>query len=353
MINKYLTMTILVTLVTPVLVQANDDSDTRWYVAPYGSFVLTDSNRNTNDGWGGGLAVGKMLNEYFNVELKGFYQDYGKISTPNSGNVNMAGGTADLQYYFFRDKFSPYAVLGAGVANTSSPNVDHIGFIGEAGVGFTYEICEGFFLRNDVRYRYNNNFSNNDNHTDGEDFHDMTVNVGFVIPLGEKAEKPQPKIELPVAVRPTPAPDCSTRDDDHDGINNCLDQCPGTIVGAKVDTQGCPISLDIKGVQFKFDSAELTSNAKIILDGVAASLIAYPQKNDLDVQGHTSSEGTDQYNKNLSQKRSLSVAVYLKLKGVSNKLTAHGYGENHPITENTTEEGRSRNRRVELIWLGN
>lgn len=106
----------------------------------------------------------------------------------------------------------------------------------------------------------------------------MTVNVGFVIPLGEKAEKPQPKIELPVAVRPTPVADCSTRDDDHDGINNCLDQCPGTIVGAKVDTQGCPISLDIKGVQFKFDSAELTSNAKIILDGVAASLIAYPQK---------------------------------------------------------------------------
>lgn len=115
MIKKYLTMAILVLLVTPVLVQANDDSDTRWYVAPYGSFVLTDSNRNTNDGWGGGLAVGKILNEHFNVELKGFYQDYGKISRPNSGNVNMAGGTADLQYYFFRDKFSPYAVLGAGL----------------------------------------------------------------------------------------------------------------------------------------------------------------------------------------------------------------------------------------------
>ncbi len=352
MLKKTLSAAILAALTMPVLAQASDDVDTRWYVAPYGSFVLTDSNRGTNDGWGGGLAVGKMLNEHFNVELKGFYQDYGRIYTPNSGNVNMGGGTADLQYYFFRDKFSPYAVIGAGAGNTSSPNGDHIGFIGEAGLGFTYEICDGFFLRNDVRYRYNNNFSNADGHTDGEDFHDMTVNVGFVIPLGDKAEKPAPRVELPV-VRPTPVADCSTKDDDRDGVNNCLDQCPGTISGAKVDAHGCPISLEIKGVEFKYNSAELTPNAKVILDGVAGSLIAYPLKNDLDVQGHTSSEGTDSYNQRLSQKRSQSVANYLKHKGVSNKLTAHGYGESRPIADNNTEEGRSHNRRVELIWLGN
>ena len=341
MIKKYLTMTILVTLVTPVLVQANDDSDTRWYVAPYGSYTKFDAN--PSDGWGGGLGLGKMLNENFNVELKGFYNNFG--STPE--DTGLVGATADVQYFFFRDKYSPYAVIGAGGANAFVSNDELAGFVGEAGLGATYEICDGFFLRSDVRYRafYTGG--------DRDVVNGVVINAGVVIPLGEKAEKPQPKIELPVAVSPTPVADCSTRDDDHDGINNCLDQCPGTIVGAKVDTQGCPISLDIKGVQFKFDSAELTSNAKIILDGVAASLIAYPQKNDLDVQGHTSSEGTDQYNKHLSQKRSLSVAVYLKLKGVSNKLTAHGYGENHPITENTTEEGRSRNRRVELIWLGN
>lgn len=348
--KKTLSAAILAALAMPVMAHASDD--TRWYVAPYGSFVLTDSNRGTNDGWGGGLAVGKMLNEHFNVELKGFYQDYGKVSTPNSGNVNMGGGTADLQYYFFRDKFSPYAVIGAGAANTASPNGDHIGFIGEAGLGFTYELCDGFFLRNDVRYRYNNNFSNNDGHTDGEDFHDMTVNVGFVIPLGDKAEKPQPKIELPV-VKPTPVADCSTRDDDNDGVNNCLDQCPGTLAGAKVDAHGCPISLEIRGVQFEYDSAKLTPNAKVILDGVASSLINYPLKNDLEVQGHTSSEGTDAYNQRLSQKRSQSVANYLKEKGVSNKLTAHGYGEKKPVADNSTEAGKERNRRVELIWLGN
>ena len=358
MIKKTLTAAALASLMTPILAQANNDVDTRWYVAPYGSFVLTDENRNSNDGWGGGLAVGKMLDEHFNVEVKGFYQDYGRTSSTlgmNSGGTNMAGGTADLQYYFFRDKFSPYAVIGAGAASTSMPNGDKIGFIGEAGLGATYEICEGFFLRSDVRYRYNNNFSNNNsnafaNNSTSSDFNEMIVNVGFVIPLGEKAEKPQPKIELPV-VRPTPVPDCSTRDDDNDGVNNCLDQCPGTITGAKVDAHGCPISLEIKGVQFKYDSAELTQNAKVILDGVAISLIAYPQKNDLEVQGHTSSEGSDAYNLRLSQKRSQSVANYLKLKGVSNKLTAHGYGESQPIADNSSETGKERNRRVELIWI--
>ncbi|MDD5229480.1 MAG: OmpA family protein, partial [Methylococcales bacterium] len=346
MIKKYLTPAILATLITPVLAQASDDVDTRWYVAPYGSFVLADDERNSSDGWGGGLAVGKMLNEHFNVELKGFYQDYGKTSASllgaNSGSTDMAGGTADLQYYFFRDKFSPYAVVGVGGATTSTPNGNHVGFIGEAGVGATYEICDGFFLRSDVRYRYNNNFGgNNDNNnfllannSNSSDFNEMVVNVGFVIPLGDKAEKPAPRVELPV-VRPTPVADCSTKDDDHDGVNNCVDQCPGTIVGSKVDVHGCPISLEIKGVQFKYDSAELTPNAKIILDGVAKSLIAYPQKNDLEVQGHTSSEGTDQYNQRLSQKRSQSVANYLKHKGVLNKLTAHGYGERQPIADNS------------------
>ncbi len=369
MIKKYLTTAIFAALITPVLANAADglyssastpNLDTRWYVAPYGSFVLTDENRNTSDGWGGGLAVGKMLDEHFNVELKGFYQTLGNSSNGlnlNSGNVDMAGGTADLQYFFFRDKYSPYAVIGAGAANTSSPNGDKIGFIGEAGVGFTYEICDGFFLRNDVRYRYNNNFGSNDNNSNvfannsnNDDFHEMVVNVGFVIPLGDKVEKPTPKIELPV-VRPMPVADCSTKDDDHDGVNNCLDQCAGTIAGSKVDVHGCPISLEIKGVQFKYDSAELTSNAKLILDGVAASLIRYPLKNDLDVQGHTSSEGSDNYNLRLSQKRSQSVANYLKHQGVNNKLTAHGYGESQPISDNNTEAGKSRNRRVELIWI--
>jgi OOP family OmpA-OmpF porin len=140
-------------------------------------------------------------------------------------------------------------------------------------------------------------------------------------------------------------------DSDGDGANNCLDKCPGTIGGSKVDSQGCPISLELKGVNFKYDSAELTPNAMIILDGVADSLKNYPQKNDIEVHGHTSSEGTTRHNMKLSQRRSQSVVDYLIQRGVANRLFAKGLGEDHPIADNSSEEGRSLNRRVELIWI--
>jgi len=87
-----------------------------------------------------------------------------------------------------------------------------------------------------------------------------------------------------------------------------------------------------------------------ILDGVAENLIAYPQKNDIEVHGHTSSEGTTRHNQRLSERRSQSVVNYLAKKGVTNRLYARGFGEDRPIADNSTEEGRSQNRRVELIW---
>ncbi|MDD1611825.1 MAG: OmpA family protein, partial [Methylococcaceae bacterium] len=111
------------------------------------------------------------------------------------------------------------------------------------------------------------------------------------------------------------------------------------------------VSLVLKGVNFQYDSAELTPNSTTILDGVVESLLAYPQKNDIEVQGHASSEGTDAYNMRLSQRRSESVVEYLKSKGVTNRLIAQGYGETRPIADNSTEAGRSENRRIELIWI--
>lgn len=324
-------------------VQAEEFQDDRWYVAPFGTFLRTGGDRNAKDGWGGGMGFGKILNEHFNIELKGFYQGF---SAENAGRWDLTGGTADVQYYFFRDKFSPYAVLGAGAMNTSFGGNSGATVIGESGVGFTYELHDNFLLRSDVRYRYNNNL-NAHLQPGTEEFHDMTVNVGFVIPFGDKPHAaPKPEAPEPVAVA-----DCSTLDSDNDGVNNCLDQCPNTMSGSKVDATGCPLRIELKGVQFKYDSAQLTDNAMTILDGVAASLMAAPQNRAIEVQGHTSSEGSNAYNLRLSQRRSESVVDYLKSRGVSNSLSARGYGETMPIADNSTEEGRERNRRVELVWI--
>ena len=327
-------------------VQASEFLDDRWYVAPFGSYVKTGGDRNASDAWGGGMGIGKILNEHFNVEIRGFHQEF----SSKYGLQSLTGGTADVQYYFQRDTFSPYAVIGAGGMNSCVSANCGASVIGEAGLGFTYELHDNLLFRTDVRYRYTNDLDSHINPRD-EQFHDMVVNAGFVIPFGDK----------PVAARAAPAPeaapapvaDCSTMDSDADGVNNCNDQCTGTISGTQVDAQGCPIRLELKGVQFRVDSAELTIPSKIILDKVAADLINFPQKNDIEVQGHTSSEGSNAHNLKLSQKRSQSVASYLKMKGVTNRMYAKGYGESHPIASNNTAAGKSQNRRVELVWVGN
>jgi len=334
-------------------------TDKRWYVAPFGTFLATGSG--INDGWGGGLAIGKMLDKHFNVELKGFYQTasgyegwgpttvvggrpYQQIT--NSGSVDMAGASVDLQYYFMREKFSPYTVVSLGGMTTDGPGFNRTGLITEGGLGFTYELTDNLLVRSDVRYRYTANFSAPSLNADQND---MVVNLGFVVPIGSK---PKAEAYVPPAPVAEPVVDCSTLDSDADGVNDCIDKCPGTIAGSKVDATGCPISLELKGVNFEYNSAKLTQNAMFILDGVAQNLVNYPVKDELEVHGYTSSEGSNAYNMKLSQKRSQSVASYLASKGVTNRLVARGYGESQPIADNRTEQGREQNRRVELIWMG-
>ncbi|MDO9163595.1 MAG: OmpA family protein [Methylococcaceae bacterium] len=353
MIKKHLiALAVASTSMLSLAAQAGDFQDDRWYVAPFGSFIQPGGDRDAKGGWGGGLGVGKIINEHFNVELKGFYQGLSTDGGRN-GRWDLTGGTADAQYFIFRDKFSPYTVLGLGAMNSSTNGDSGVGFIGEAGAGFTYELHDNFLIRSDVRYRYNNNF-NAKLQPGTDEFHDLVVNVGFVVPLGAKHHA-APKLDVPVtpAAVVAPAPSCSTLDGDNDGVNDCNDACAGTLAGAKVDVNGCPVSLELKGVNFKVDSAVLTPNAKSILDSVAQNLINFPQKNDIEVHGHTSSEGSDSHNQKLSERRSQSVVNYLKQKGVTNRLSARGYGEKLPVADNSTQEGRELNRRVELVWSAN
>lgn len=335
--------------------------DKRWYVAPFARLNKSGGNQDGDDGWGGGLAVGKILNKHFNIELQGFYEGFGHgFSTTNGAppgkltpRNDLRGGSVDAQYYFYRNTFSPYTVLGLGGMQGGYPSNTNgdkdVLFTTEAGAGFTYEFSERFSLRSDVRYRYGDNFSDKTGA-----LHDMLFNVGFVVPLGQKPKfvpPPVMPIEIPIRAKAEPINDCSTLDSDNDGVNDCLDKCPGTLPGSKCKDDGCPISLELKGVLFEYDSAKLMLSSMAILDKVAQNLITYPQDKDIEVQGHTSSEGSDNYNMKLSQKRSQSVVNYLKNKGVPNRLYAKGYGERQPVAENMTEIGRSQNRRVELVWI--
>lgn len=109
------------------------------------------------------------------------------------------------------------------------------------------------------------------------------------------------------------------------------------------------ISLD-GAVLFKFDSAELMPIAEQRLQDVAKIIAQYDDQNDIVVQGHTDSRGSDRYNQKLSQDRAESVRQYLVNNGVEAKaVEAVGKGESEPVASNDTPEGRANNRRVEII----
>ena len=154
------------------------------------------------------------------------------------------------------------------------------------------------------------------------------------------------------AGKPVDARGCGViTDGDGDGVINSEDLCPDTAAGVAVDATGCeaetPITL--RGVNFHFASAELTTDSKMILDGVAATLLNHPDLR-LEVAGHTDSAGVDAFNMDLSQRRSATVRAYLVSKGVSaDHLSARGYGEEQPVDSNKDAAGRAANRRVELI----
>ena len=147
-------------------------------------------------------------------------------------------------------------------------------------------------------------------------------------------------------------------DSDGDGVLDADDVCPNTPAGERVDGRGCPLLFEegatrliLEGVSFESNSAELTSEARGVLDRVAASLIANPAVR-VEVAGHTDDSGFRPYNLILSQGRASAVRRYLIGRGVpGGRLLAKGYGPDDPVASNATPEGRAQNRRVELHRL--
>ncbi|MDT3706453.1 MAG: OmpA family protein [Thiobacillus sp.] len=163
---------------------------------------------------------------------------------------------------------------------------------------------------------------------------------------------------------------CQVVDSDGDGVPDYRDKCP-TVPAQTPD--GCPLPVaapaaapapaaalapaaapapvmpDMRGVNFDFDKSYVRQEDFANLDHDVTTLKQWGDVK-VEVAGHTDSIGTDEYNMGLSMRRADAVRMYLIDKGIAaDRLTARGYGESQPIADNATEEGRFKNRRVELI----
>jgi outer membrane protein OmpA-like peptidoglycan-associated protein len=100
---------------------------------------------------------------------------------------------------------------------------------------------------------------------------------------------------------------------------------------------------------FKPGKAKLTGEGRGKLDDVVKVMQAHPELR-VAVEGHTDASGGEAYNKSLSERRARLVAEQLFEHGiVASRVSVRGYGESRPIADNKTAEGRSRNRRVEIV----
>ncbi|HUP61120.1 MAG TPA: OmpA family protein [Thermoanaerobaculia bacterium] len=101
-------------------------------------------------------------------------------------------------------------------------------------------------------------------------------------------------------------------------------------------------------ILFDFNSADLRSASRSTLNSLAANFSQYPD-NQVIVEGHTDSVGSQEYNQKLSERRAANVADHLIDRGVPNtNMLVVGYGKLRPKADNATAEGRQLNRRVEI-----
>ena len=128
------------------------------------------------------------------------------------------------------------------------------------------------------------------------------------------------------------------------------------IPGAEVERVGEGINVtfdETNGIYFDTEKFEINADSKVTLNKLAEIFKEYPDTNIL-VEGHTDSSGPAAYNLTLSKNRAQAVTNYLISNGVpKNRFETKWYGITQPKYDNTTAEGRSKNRRVELAIVAN
>ncbi|HUR41521.1 MAG TPA: OmpA family protein [Verrucomicrobiae bacterium] len=262
-----------------------------------------------------------------------------------------------------------YGLLGGGVAiNDATPDEnDGTSVYANVGFGVRGKVWQdwGVRPRADLRYVYD---------TFDEGVGDIVIGLALEIPpkrekIVERIVQVEKIVEVPVEVEkivekevvcvvpPVEAPAAPVEpvvesDTDRDGVPDSADTCPETLAGAKVDEKGCvkeQQKISLPNIEFEPASIVLAGGGKEKLEAVVAFL--QNQKGvQIDIFGHTDSQGRDAYNLKLSDGRANSVMTYLVSRGVEpSRLTAKGFGETQPIATNETVEGRALNRRVELL----
>lgn len=284
---------------------------------------FTDSNRKMDNGNLYGGSVSYFLTEAVSLGLS--YGEYHRLDSDDKlaseGNkrkkINGSLATLDATYHFrsATDALRPY--LSAGVGHQSLSNIQGVSSVSGKGrdrttmaligAGAKYYFGENFFVRAGVdgMHGLDNNQS------------EWMAGLGIGLNFGGSA-KPAP------VVYEEPAP---------------------VVYEEPVEPETVRVELE---VLFDFDKANVKDGSYADIQNLAEFMKQYPQLTTT-VEGHTDSVGPDAYNQKLSERRAGAVRqVLVEQYGVeAERVSSVGYGEARPIADNSTQEGRALNRRVE------
>lgn len=352
-----------------------EGNDSGFYVTPLVHAVRTDDERSVDDDPAFTLAAGFQLSRNWNAELNLFRA---RFDSAVGDDLQVDAVGANALRVFRRDaRIAPYVLVGVGSQRKdrlmSGSSTDAYA---DAGAGLLANLRRAedsghaLFLRVDLRRRYDD--------ADGGRRLDHMFGIGLQYAFGKgHAETTSMPAPTPAPVPPAPSDedgdsvadsrdrcpgtspgtivgtDGCELDSDGDGVADSVpDECPGTAPGTRINARGCDLgtAIQLPLVAFGFDSDRLESGAFAALDEAIVTLRMNPDLA-IEVAGHTDGLGAEAYNLYLSQRRAEAVRRYLVDGGVTNVLTARGYGESEPIADNGTELGRAENRRVVLRIL--
>jgi OmpA-OmpF porin, OOP family len=319
----------------------------------FGAFYESpDSARGVDSGMGSNYGFGRSWGATRAWELRVF---------GGTRETGVAGATDFYHYGLGADVFQyfgdtgaghPFALAGLGaILNDVDPD-DQDGVTGYANLGLGWRMAplQGWALR--PRFELRATYDTFDA-GDGAGQLDVLLGVVLEIPserekvvIQEKLVEVEKIVEVVKEVPMAPPPDR-----DGDGIPDAADQCPDTVAGAKVEPDGCVRKAQVvalPNIEFAYEKADLTEAGRETLGQVVRFMNDQPELA-LDVWGHTDWKGAELYNLRLSQRRAAAVMKFLVEQGIAeSRLKSAGFGESRPLADNETEEGRERNRRVEL-----
>lgn len=359
---KALVMTLALVLATGVgapRAQTVTDSWAVGFGASYPRFYSINVT-SLNSDYGAYLSIQRNTSESVGLRLKGGYSHLeGQWRDASlrliKESTDLIRGDLDLLYYLVPcAPVSPYLFAGVGgsyghVTNgqTERPNDNRFGSQLSIGTGAEYKINPRWGLVTEFGYHITN-----DSGLEGavaplevngrDSYIVLSAGLNFLFGKGEPSKECEPCQGM------TPEMKDLT---DYGRIEDMIvKHIPREVTKeVVVDKYIVAISEDrlvLVGVTFAFDKSDLLPASYSVLDRAVTLLSGKPDVK-VEIEGYTDYVGTEAYNQQLSVERAQTVKTYLVSRGIAaNRLTTIGYGENNPVVDNKTEEGRAMNRRI-------